>query len=181
MTNMETFLDILKYTIPAIIVLIATSIIVNKFLINETRKKRLAIFQEGQQTTLKLRLQAYERLTLYLSRIHPREIIPRIYLPGMTCRELQIALINSIRAEFEHNQSQQIYVSQEVWKTVQSVKEQEMAMINQVASRIKPEASAKELHQKIMEYVVTREVETPVEIGLEIINNEAKLVLQQSS
>jgi hypothetical protein len=175
----QTFLDILKYTIPALIVLIATTIIVQKFLINETRKKQLAIFQEGQQTTLRLRLQAYERLTLFLSRIHPREIITRVYQPGMTCRDLQVMLVQSIRSEFEHNLSQQIYVSNEVWKTVQSVKEQEMAMINQIASRINPEASAKELHQKIMDYVLTREQEIPVEIGLEVINNEARLVLQQ--
>lgn len=179
---MDTFLDILKYTIPALIVLIATSIIVNKFLVAETRKKQMAIFQEGLQTSLKFRLQAYERLTVLLERLHPRSIIPRLYQPDMRARELQYALINAIKQEFEHNLSQQVYVSSQVWNTVVSVKEQEMAMINQIAGTLKPDASAKELHQRILDYIMkSDEDQLPVGIGLEIIRKEAKLVLSQKA
>lgn len=179
---MDAFLDILKYTIPALIVLIATSIIVNKFLIAETRKKQMAIFQEGLQTSLQFRLQAYERLTVFLERLHPRSIIPRLYHPEMRARELQYALISAIKQEFEHNLSQQVYVSTNVWNTVVSVKEQEMAMINQITATLKPEASAKELHQRILDYIMkSDEEELPVGIGLEIIRQEAKLVLSQKA
>ena len=179
MTTMQTFLELLKYTIPAIVVLIATSIIVNKFLINDTKKKQLAIFQEGLQTTLRLRLQAYERLALFIERIHPREIIVRLYQTGMTVQELRTALVISISKEYEHNLSQQIYVSAQVWRTIHSVREQELAMINQMASTLKPEASAKELHKMIIDFIMTTDTDLPAEIALEIINNEAKLVLSQ--
>lgn len=179
MTVLQTILEILKYTIPAIIVLIATSTIVRKFLVNETERKRLAIFGQGQDITLRLRLQAYERLALYMERIHPRVLVPRVYSTGMTIRELQTELISAIRTEYEHNLSQQIYVSSQVWKTVQSVKEQEMAMINQVASLLNPEGPAKELHQKIIDFIISNENDLPVEVALEVINNEAKLVLAQ--
>lgn len=179
MTATQTLLEILKYIIPAIIVLIATSLIVSKFLVNDTKRKQLAIFQEGMQTTLRLRLQAYERLALFLERIHPRELITRVYQTGMTARELQAALIASIHMEFEHNLSQQIYVSHQVWKTVQGVKEQELNMINQVASKLAPEAAAKELHQRIIDFIMTTENDLPIEVGLNIINTEAKVVLQQ--
>ena len=103
MTTVQTLLEILKYTIPAIIVLIATATIVKRFLINETDRKRLSIFKEGMDTTLRLRLQAYERLALYMERIHPRVLIPRVYVTGMTTRDLQTELIQAIRMEYEHN------------------------------------------------------------------------------
>ena len=177
MTTVQTILEILKYTIPAIIVLIATATIVKKFLVNETERKRLSIFKEGMDTTLRFRLQAYERLALYMERIHPRVLIPRVYITGMTTRDLQTELIQAIRVEYEHNLSQQIYVSAQVWKTVQSVKEQEMAMINQVASMLDPESSAKELHQRMIDFIVSNENDLPVEVALDVINNEAKLVL----
>lgn len=179
MTVVQTILEILKYILPAIIVLIATSLIVKRFLINETERKRLAIFSEGQETTLRLRLQAYERLALYMERIHPRVLVPRVYSSDMTVRDLQTVLVSAISAEYEHNLSQQIYVSSQVWKTVQSVKEQELAMINQVAGLLNPDSPAKELHQKIVDFVVSNENDLPVEVALEIINSEAKLVLSQ--
>lgn len=179
MSASETVLEILKYTIPAIIVLIACTIIVQRFLVNETTRKRMAIFKEGLDTTLRLRLQAYERLSLYMERIHPRSIVPRVYMTGMTVRDLQSALIATISQEYEHNLSQQIYVSHQVWKTIQSVKEQESALINQLASQLDPEASAKELHQKIIDFVMTNDNDMPAEVALEMIKDEAKIVLAQ--
>lgn len=179
MTTVQTILEILKYTIPAIVVLIASAIIVNKFLVNETQCKRLSIFQENMDTTLRLRLQAYERLALYMERIHPRVLIPRLYETGMTVRDLQTAITMTINSEFEHNLSQQIYVSAQIWKTVQGVKEQELAMVNQIASQLNPENSAKELHQRMIDFIISNENSIPVEVALEVINNEAKLVLMQ--
>lgn len=179
MTVVQTILEILKYTIPAIVVLIACALIVNKFLVNETQRKRLSIFKENMDTTLRLRLQAYERMALYMERIHPRILIPRLYETGMTVRELQAAIIVTVNTEFEHNLSQQIYVSPQVWKTVQGVKEQELAMVNQIAGQLNPEASAKELHQRMIDFILSNENNIPVEVALEVINNEAKLVLMQ--
>jgi hypothetical protein len=181
MTALQTILEILKYTIPAIVVLIASAIIVSKFLVNETQRKRLSIFQENMDTTLRLRLQAYERLALYMERIHPRVLVPRLYETGMTVRDLQTAITITVNSEFEHNLSQQIYVSSQLWKTVQGVKEQELAMVNQIAGQLNPEASAKELHQRMIDFIISNENSIPVEVALEVINNEAKLVLTQQS
>ncbi|PSK89261.1 hypothetical protein [Taibaiella chishuiensis] len=179
MTVVQTILEILKYTIPAIVVLIAAAIIVNKFLVNETQRKRLSIFKENMDTTLRLRLQAYERLALYMERIHPRVLIPRLYETGMTVRDLQSAIVATVNGEFEHNLSQQIYVSAQVWKTVQGVKEQELAMVNQIASQLNAESPARELHQRMIDFILSNENNIPVEVALEVINSEAKLVLTQ--
>lgn len=173
---MVTALEILKYTIPALIVLISSYLIVKRFLVSEITRKQLALFQEGQETTMRLRLQAYERLVLFIERIHPRQLIPRVYQSGMTVNDLQQTLIFNIKTEFEHNLSQQIYVSKQVWDTVKGVKEQEINMVNQIAKALPADAPAKELHQRIVDFVLTTET-LPTDMALEVINEEAKRML----
>ena len=60
--------------------------------------------------------------------INPGNLVTRLYDPSMTVTDLQVAMVMTIRTEFEHNLSQQIYVSQNVWETVKGVKEQEINM-----------------------------------------------------
>lgn len=180
MDIIQSLLEIAKYIIPALVVLIATNLIVGKFIQGENRRKHLEIYKSGMETTVRLRLQAYERLSLFLERIHPRLLVSRVYEPGMKARDLQMAILTTIRKEFEHNLSQQIYVSQNLWKTIINVKEQEMAMMNQISASINPESSAKELQKRIIEAVMEMDV-FPIEVALEMINNEAKLVLSHQS
>jgi hypothetical protein len=132
---------------------------------------------ETQDTTIRLRLHAYERLVLFVERIHPRQLIHRAYAPGMTVSALQQALLLHIKTEFEHNLSQQLYVSKHVWETVNAVKEQELTMITQIGRQLNPDAPAKELHERIVAFVVSSETEIPTEVALQIISEEAKRVL----
>ena len=174
-------LDILKYTIPAFIVLISSSLIVNRFLISQTQRKQLSLFQDAQNITLGLRLQAYERLVIFVERISPRQILPRIYDSSMTVMDLRTAITFNILAEYEHNLSQQIYVSKNVWETIKNVKEQEISMANLIAGKLDPNAPAKELHKMIMDYVLAAEDQTPSEVALTIINEEVKKVMAYGS
>ncbi|MBS1687314.1 MAG: hypothetical protein JSS96_01215 [Bacteroidetes bacterium] len=174
---MEVLLELLKYTVPAIIVLISSYLIVKKFLVSELQRKQIALLHDTQDVTIRLRLQAYERLILFVERLHPRQLIPRVYEPGMNVIQLQHALLHTIRAEFEHNLSQQMYVSKEVWETVKGVKEQELNMISHIAKQLDPEASGKDLHASIVNFVLTTEEELPVDVALQVINREAKRVL----
>jgi hypothetical protein len=174
---MEVLLELLKYTVPAIIVLISSYLIVKKFLVTELQRKQIALLHETQDVTIRLRLQAYERLILFVERLHPRQLIPRVYEPGMSVVQLQYALIQTIRAEFEHNLSQQMYVSNEVWQTIRGVKEQELNMITHIAKQLDPEASGKDLHTSIVNFVLTTEDELPVDVALQVINREAKRVM----
>ena len=175
--NMQTLLEILKYTLPAIIVLVACSLIVRRFLLTDLKEKQIAMLRENQGPAVRLRLQAYERLALFLERVHPRQLAPRVYQSGMTVGELQATLIFNIRTEFEHNLSQQIYVSKAIWDTVRGVKEQEMNMINSIASQLDYNADAKELHKRMVDYVLTIEGDLPIDVALHMINDEAKTVL----
>lgn len=174
---MLTLLEILKYTIPALIVLISSYLIVQKFLVSQIKRKQLALLQDNQQITVRLRLQAYERLVLFIERINPRQLVPRIYMSGMSVADLQQALVFNIKAEFEHNLSQQIYVSSNVWNTVRGVMEQEINMIGTLAQQLKPDAPAKDLHMRIIDAVLSEPGVMPTEVALQIMNEEAKMVL----
>lgn len=177
-TTTTTLLEILKYTLPALIVLGASYLIVQKFLIAQTQRKQLALFQDAQDITLRLRLQAYERLVLFIERINPRQMIPRLYDPAMTVQDLQQAIVITIRAEFEHNLSQQIYVSKNVWETVKNVKEQEINMVHFIAKQLSADAPAKDLHARILDYVLkAKEEEMPTDVALHIINTEVRTLL----
>ena len=174
---METVLEILKYTIPSIITLIATYLVISKFLETQVTRKQIELFKETQGTTIPLRLQAYERLALFVERINPRNLIPRVYESNMNVAVLQHIMVHAIKEEFDHNLSQQIYVSNKVWDTVRGVKEQEINMITTIAKQLNPEAPAKELHQRIVDAILTDEQALPTEVALQIINEEAKRVL----
>ena len=181
MNVVVTLLDILKYILPSLVVLIAATAIVRRFLNAENQKRQIAIFGEAQDVTLRLRLQAYERLVMFLERMSPRQLIPRVYDPSMTVRDLQTAMTQTIRSEFEHNLSQQIYVSRNAWETVKSVQEQELAMINKVSATLNPDAAAKELHIRILEILAHANTELPSEMALQILNAEVRTVLQYGS
>jgi len=175
--NMQSLFEILKYTIPAVVVLIACTLIVRRFLLSDIKEKQIAMLRENQGPAVRLRLQAYERLALFVERIHPRQLTPRIYQSGMSVAELQATLIFNIRTEFEHNLSQQIYVSKAVWDTIRGIKEQEMNMINSIASQLSPDDNGKELHKRMVDYVLSLEGDLPIDVALQMINEEAKTVL----
>ena len=181
MDIMVATLEILKYTIPSLVVLTSSYLIVKKFLVSEIQRKQLAIFKDTQDTTLRLKLQAYERLVLFIERISPRQLIPRVYDPSMTVRDLQQAMTMSINGEYEHNMSQQIYVSNNVWETVKNVKEQELTMVNRISQTLNPDAHARELHARILDIISKEEDDLPTDVALKIINAEVKKVLSFGS
>lgn len=174
---LETILEILKYVLPSLIMLIAVNGIVSKFVTSESRKTQLTIMHENQQVSVRLRLQAYERLALFVERIHPRQLFPRVYEPNMTVREFQQMLTYHIKTEFEHNLAQQVYISKQAWDTIRTVKEQEINMINTIAQQIDPAAPGKELHIKMMDFLLSSETILPTDIALTVINDEARNLL----
>jgi hypothetical protein len=154
-----------------------TYLIVQKFLVTELQRKQIALLHDSQNVTIPLRLQAYERLTLFTERIQTRQIMPRVYVTGMTVGELRQALVLTINAEWEHNLTQQIYVSRQVWETVKHMKEQELALIHSLASQMKAEAPAKDLQIRLADYLSEQEGDNPGAIAVAIISEEAKRVL----
>ena len=111
-------------------------LIIKRFVENEQKKSLLELKKMQAMETLKvvnpIRLQAYERLALFLERISPNSLVLRCYQPGMDLKVLQGVLTKNIRDEFEHNLSQQVYVSSEAWNRIKEAKEETKEMTTMV-------------------------------------------------
>jgi len=151
---MEVILEILKYTIPALIVFLTSYLLIVSQNKNDEKRRHYELAMTGKKTILPIRLQAYERLALLLERISPESIIMRQNLSNLSAKQLQTELLTSIRAEFDHNLSQQVYVSSEVWERIKNARSNIISLINTAAQQIEPNASAYTLSQKILDMVM---------------------------
>jgi hypothetical protein len=151
---MDIILEILKYTVPAFIVFLTAYLIILNLTKTEEKRRRAEIAMASQKTILPIRLQAYERLALLLERISPESIIMRQNLSNMTAKQLQSELLATIRAEFDHNLSQQVYISYAAWERIKNTRSNIISLINTSAQQIEPNASAYTLSQKILDMVM---------------------------
>ena len=170
---MEVALEIIKYTLPALIVFLTAFFILRAMIKNEEQKRNLEINLASHKTILPIRLQAYERITMFLERISPESLIMRANQPNMTASQLQNELINTIRAEFDHNLSQQVYISHEAWEMVKKARAGIIQLINNASEQIKPEASSITLSKKILEMIMEHKV-TPIGSALSFIKKEVQ-------
>jgi hypothetical protein len=177
---MSETLEIAKYVLPSIIVLITAYFILKSFLHTqeEIKKKelqtkidklKLKAKQEDKKYLTPIRMQAYERMVLFLERISPHSLIFRIQKPGQNAVQLQTALLKSIRDEFEHNLAQQLYISKESWAMLKTAKEEMTKLINNAAGKVKPDDSAIELSRQIFE----------MSLGVEKLNTERAIDLMK--
>ena len=97
--------------------------------------------------SMPLRLQAYERLVLLTERIALPNLISRLNQPGISAQDMKFILTENIKQEFEHNSTQQLYVSQISWDSVRNLKEQSIMVVHQVATTLPPTASASDRHR----------------------------------
>lgn len=153
---MEALIEFGKILIPASVVLYAAYLLVRTFIQKEIELKRLEVRGRSLETVLPNRLQAYERMTLFLERISPQNILIRLSGPGMSAREFHQLLLSEIRNEYNHNVSQQIYISQEVWEMVINAKEDLIVSVNDAASETNLESSSLDLSKKIFEKSVNK-------------------------
>ena len=132
---------------------------------------------ESGNTTVQMQLQAYERLILLTDRITLPNLISRVNQPGASAREMQYLLNQSIKEEYSHNITQQIYVSADAWTSVKNLKEQNMLIVNQLANLLPPNATAMDLNKILLEYVMTDKKGTLHEVVSEVLSYEAKKIL----
>ena len=151
-------LEILKYTLPSLIVFLATYLVLKEMIKKEQTRDRFSLMMQNQKVTLPVKMQAYERLTLFLERITPDSLIIRTNKPGMTAGQLQQSLLQAIRSEYNHNMSQQIYISHKAWELVKNAMSNVIKLINTSAIQVKPEDPALKLSTLILERFVESEV-----------------------
>ncbi len=126
---------------------------------------------ENQKFFLPHRVEAYQRIILFMERISPNSLVMRHFDAHQTAKSLQADLLGIIRNEFEHNIAQQIFISPQGWKMVKDSKEEIIKIINLASSQIEENGSALELSSKIFEISATLE-KLPTEITNEYLINE---------
>lgn len=168
---MNTLLDIIKFTIPALIVFGVCYLMLKMFFEKEQAKSDNEWRLEVKKKAFPLKLQAYERLVLYLERIGPDNLVMRVHKPGMSARMLHQELLKVIRDEYEHNMTQQLYVSVKGWNLFKQSKEETIKIYNLAFGKVADDAAGVEMAEKVFE-ILSKLSKKPTEIASEFLKKE---------
>lgn len=152
---MENIYDLLKITLPAGLVLLGMYLTAQNFLQKEFERRLAEIKLKNTESITAIRLQAYERMCLFLERIMPNNLLIRLQPTNFTSEELQQIILHEIRNEFSHNFSQQIYMSNEAWNMIKNAREEIITLVNNSMAQVQPQSNGLELAKQILENVRT--------------------------
>ena len=170
---MEVLFEILKYTVPALIVFFTVLVMIRAWSRNEDLRRKKDFNMHLSDDILPIRLQAYERSILLLERISPESMIMRVSRNDYTARQLQQELLSNITSEFEHNIAQQTYLSTEAWDKMKATKNQIINLVNETAKEVKPDASGPTLGKLILERL-TELNNPPSQVAIDYLKQEVK-------
>ncbi len=173
---MDAFWEILKIVIPSGIVFATAYFSIRNFLESEERRREFEARKVNQAAITPLKVQAYERIVIYLERINPNTLVVRVNKMGMTAQQLHMELIKNIKSEYEHNLAQQIYISYGAWELVKNAKEELLKLINISATKVAHDAPASELAMMILNVVSGLGRKLPSEIAIEQIKKEVNQI-----
>ncbi len=148
---MDAVVELLKLIIPAAAVLYAMYLVMQGFINRDLEARRMEIRGRSIETVLPNRLQAYERICLLLERISPQNLLIRVGHAGLSSKDYQRVLLEEIRNEYNHNVSQQVYMSDAVWSLVKNSREDLVMLINESASSLAEGATGLDLAKRIIE------------------------------
>ena len=172
---MNSLLEILKYVLPALVVLATAYYLLRLFFENEQKKRDKDIKMAGYKLVTPIRLQAYERLVLFLERISPESLVMRVHQSDLTVIQLQTMMLKTVREEFEHNLSQQVYISSKAWELIRTAREEIIKLVNTAAAKVNENATSTHLCQKIFELSLS-ENQSVNKKALEFLKNEIREV-----
>ena len=156
---MDALIEFGKILIPASVVLYAAFLLVRSFIQKEIDLKRLEVRGRSMETILPNRLHAYERMTLFLERMSPQNLLVRLNTGTMPAREFHQLLLAEVRNEYNHNVSQQVYISEDVWELIKGAKEDLIVTINDSAAEMPPEATSLDLAKKVFEKTILKTID----------------------
>lgn len=170
---MDVLLEFAKLLIPAAAVLYGMYLVVKSFIQKELDKSLVDVKTKNAEVILPMRLQAYERISLFLERLSPNNLVIRVRDNSFSAVQFHQALVQDIREEYNHNLSQQIYVSENAWNLVKGAKEEIISVINQCAEGLPPDTNSLELAKRIFEKILERKAD-PTTVALSQIKEEVR-------
>ena len=164
-------LDILKFTIAGAGVVWIAFYLFKPYLDKQNQLQILELKRSVSTQTLPLRLQAYERVVLFIERINPANMLIRLNVGGLSAAELHIIVVNEIRNEFQHNITQQIYVSSRVWAVLKRVKEDTLSLVNNAVQAMPENSTGMELSKTVLIHLSQLE-DDPYEIAVNLVRQD---------
>jgi len=168
---MELLEDILKITLPALIVFFTAWVLLRNMIRNDQDKRRQELLLQNSRTVTPIKLQAYERIVLFLERISLESLLVRVSAPEMTAKQLHTSMLNTIRSEFEHNLSQQIYMSPQAWEVVRNARSNMIKIINSEVEKMPSKASGMALSKRLLESIMEMDKE-PTRAAIDYLKGE---------
>jgi hypothetical protein len=172
---METFLEIVKTTVPALVVFATAYYLIKKFFDGQLALQHFKRDSRNLKESLPLKLQAYERLMLYCERIKITNLAMRLNVTDGRAKDLANAMIVAIQKEYEHNMAQQIYVSSKLWQIINTAKNQTMGIITEAKARLGDASSDKLLVE--CGHIIEGLKADPLENAKKAIKEEVSIVL----
>ncbi len=146
--NADDLLQALLSILPALIVGIVAVNFFKNFVLNQNEERKFEILRQTRKETLPLKLQAYERLTLLMDRISIAKVAIRI-APIHDDVESYVQIVSAtVEQEFEHNLTQQIYVSDECWLAITAAKNATLRSIREAS--LQEEAKDAESYRQLL-------------------------------
>jgi hypothetical protein len=173
--SIMVFAEILKYTIPALVVLATAYLVLKQFL---TSKEKLALLEYQKEMAgqnLPLKLQAYERLMLLCERIDMKNLVFRLLTKEITPQNLSNGMLVSVQKEYEHNLAQQVYISDSLWKIVTQAKDNVQTLINKSVAELPEGGTSEDLLNILQDNSVV--ASQSLEIAKSAIRAEIKTII----
>ena len=174
----DTIFILCLIVLPALLVFFTAQYMMKQHITNSVQMIKTEILKTNHQSFTPLKLQAYERLALFLERTSIPVLIQTYAQAGQTARGFAAAATHAIKEEYSYNVSQQIYVSSQMWTLVKAIKEQHLQLLQNITASLPAEATAADLSQKLIEFLQSMDVQ-PQDRGMEFMKNEIALTLGQ--
>jgi len=171
---MDNFWEILKYTLPSLILFFTIFFVLKNYLKSLQTSKIMELQSILKKEMLPVRIQAYERLMLFMERINIEQLVYRIREPEMSVKHLQTALMVAVQQELEHNLSQQIYISGNLWKIIELAKNEVLNHIVNIADHYKNDEDGKEYSNALISN--KQNVANVLDKAKEALRSEARLL-----
>jgi hypothetical protein len=169
--NNDKLIELAFYTLPALITGAVAYYSFQTFSNSEEKRRRFQLVRENQKHALPLKLQAYERLALFLERINPPKLLIRIAPLNDDKMDYQNLLIHHIEQEYEHNLTQQIYITDDCWTMIVTAKNTIIQNIRKTAIDTSI-ANADKLREQVLSNLF--ETESVSKVALSYLKNEVK-------
>jgi hypothetical protein len=174
----DTIFILCLIVLPALLVFFTAQYMMKQHITNSVQLVKTEILKTNLNTFTPLKLQAYERIALFLERTSIPALIQSYAQAGQSAPGVAAAATHAIKEEYSYNVSQQIYVSSQMWTLVKAIKEQHLQLLQNITASLPAEATAADLSQKLIEFLQSMDVQ-PQDRGMEFMKNEIALTLGQ--